>query len=163
MRKNVNLRWLWLSVLVFILDQLSKTMVVKRMALGQSHRVTGFLNVALAHNYGASFSFLGNASGWQRWFLILVVLVVVVVLLCWLGRMRKPQHLQACALSFILGGALGNLWDRIHLGYVNDFVDFHIRTWHFATFNIADSAITIGVVLLIFSMVVFGKRNASHE
>ncbi len=143
------MRWLWLSVLVVILDQLSKIFVAEHLAFKPPMELTSWLNFVLAHNTGAAFSFLGDAGGWQRWFFALLASVVSIVLIVWIARLPKKACWLACSLALILGGAVGNLIDRVRFGYVIDFIDFHIGTWHFATFNIADCAISIGAVMML--------------
>jgi signal peptidase II len=146
------LTWLWLSALVFVLDQLSKQWVLKHLMLGGVTRWCGFFNLRLAYNPGAAFSFLGDASGWQRGFLAALTIVILIMLVEWLRRAGHRSTLFSASLSLIIGGAVGNLVDRIRLGYVIDFFDFHISDWHFATFNVADSAISVGVILLLVCM-----------
>ncbi len=147
-----NLKWLWLSGSIVILDQLTKFMIQIHLHAYESISVLPFLNWVLSYNQGAAFSFLADAEGWQTYFFEGLSGVVIVVLLAWLIRLPLHSKIQAFALSLIIGGALGNLWDRIHYGYVVDFVDVCYRQWHFATFNLADSAISIGGVLLALSL-----------
>jgi signal peptidase II len=143
------LKWCWMSALVVVLDQLSKQLVDGAMALGDSIVLAPMLALTRANNYGAAFSFLGNASGWQRWFFIALAVFVCGVLLVWLARLARHEWLSALALSLILGGAIGNLVDRAWYGYVIDFIDVYYRSWHWPTFNVADSAITLGACLLV--------------
>lgn len=152
-------RWLWLTVVVVICDQISKQLVVEALALHEAVPVMPSVNVMLAHNTGAAFSFLSSASGWQRWFFIVLALVVSIVLMVWLRRLTAGQHLQASALALILGGALGNVWDRLVYGYVIDFIDVYYGVWHWPVFNIADSAITVGAVLLIIDTLIRPKAG----
>ena len=142
------LQWLGLASILLIADQFTKVLIVGFYHLGDSTYVTSFFNVVRAHNTGAAFSFLAGASGWQRWFFTVVGLVAAVVII-WLLRAHAGQKLFCFALACILGGALGNVIDRVLYGYVVDFLDFHWRTWHFPAFNIADSAITAGAIGLI--------------
>jgi signal peptidase II len=142
-------RWLLVSVVVIVLDQLSKAAISSRFVSGESQPVTSFFNLVLAHNTGAAFSFLNDAGGMQRW-LFSAVAVVASVWIVWLLRRHPSQKLFCFALAFILGGALGNLIDRIAYGYVVDFLDFYWGGYHFAAFNLADSAITCGAALLIW-------------
>lgn len=146
---STGLRWLWLAVVVVFLDQLSKHLVVSNLMLHEALPLLPSLNLLRAENTGAAFSFLSGASGWQRWFFIALAVTVSVFLLAWLRRLSAGQQLQAVALAMILGGALGNLYDRALYGYVVDFIDVYYQDWHFPIFNIADSAITVGAVLLI--------------
>jgi len=141
-------RWLGLSALVIVLDQISKAWIISRFAYGETMHVTGVFDLVLAHNTGAAFSFLHDAGGIQRW-LFSSIAVVASVWIVWLLRKHGTQALFALALSLILGGALGNLIDRIAYGYVVDFLHFHWNEYYFPAFNLADSAITCGASLLI--------------
>lgn len=141
-------RWLALAGLVIVLDQLSKLLIVERFILGESLYVFGMFDLVLAHNTGAAFSFLHDAGGIQRW-LFSAIAVVASVWITLLLRKHAGQTLFALALSLILGGALGNLIDRISLGYVVDFLAFHWREHYFPAFNLADAAITLGAALMI--------------
>ncbi|WP_308388954.1 signal peptidase II [Acidithiobacillus sp. AMEEHan] len=144
------LRYLWLSVLVILLDQGVKLWLSHIWRIGQGIVVIpGILNLRLVHNTGAAFSFLAGAGGWQRWLLIVIAVIVVVVLVAILRRLKPGAHWTAIALALILGGALGNLIDRIRLGYVVDFIGVHWGNLYWPYFNIADSAITIGALMLI--------------
>jgi signal peptidase II len=143
------LKWLWLSGLVILLDHLTKWAVSSSFSLHETLAVMPYFNLTLAHNYGAAFSFLAGAGGWQRWFFIGISVVVSVALVIWLKKLNSFAKLEAISISLILGGAIGNVIDRIYLGYVVDFLDFYYGTAHFAAFNIADSAICIGAGLLI--------------
>lgn len=146
-----QLRWLWLTALIFLLDQSSKWLVRKYFVLGKPLVLLPFFNLSLAHNFGAAYGFLRFAGGWQRWFFIGVAILVCTVLLYTLEHLEKARNWTACAMALILGGAIGNLYDRIVHVYVTDFFDFHLNTWHFATFNVADSAISVGVVMWILA------------
>lgn len=142
------MRWLGLSALVIVLDQVSKLEISSHFAFGESLPVTGFFNLVLAHNKGAAFSMLNDAGGWQRW-MFSGIAVVASVWITWLLRRHPQQKLFCFALALILGGALGNLVDRISYGHVVDFLDFYWNGYHFPAFNIADSAITCGAALLL--------------
>ena len=141
-------RWLWLSALVIALDQLSKAWITSHFAHGESLTVLSIFNLVLAHNTGAAFSFLHDAGGVQRW-LFSIIAVVASVWIVTLLRKHSAQTLFSLALSLILGGALGNLIDRITYGYVIDFLHFHWDEHYFPAFNLADSAITCGALLMI--------------
>jgi signal peptidase II len=141
-------RWLGVSVAVLVLDLATKAWVSAAFAMGDVHVVTPFLNLVLWHNTGAAFSFLAGGDGWQRWFLVAVTLVVSGVLLAMLRR-HPGNRLLAPALAMVLGGAAGNLWDRLTAGHVVDFVQLHAAGYYWPAFNVADSAITVGVVLII--------------
>jgi len=158
------LQWLGLALIILIADQFTKVLVVGYYQLGASTEVTSFFNLVRAHNSGAAFSFLSDASGWQRWFFSIIGLLAAV-LLVWLLRSHAGQKLFSFALACILGGAVGNVIDRLLYGYVIDFLDFHWR-WlapvfsggHFPAFNIADSAITIGASCLILDELLRVRR-----
>lgn len=160
--RNSGLRFLWLSVLVFILDQWTKLAVVQDMRLYQSIEVMPFFNLTYVHNYGAAFSFLHDAGGWQRWFFTAIAIGVSALLLYWLRQVPKHQVRLPVAFTFILGGALGNVYDRLMHGYVIDFLDFYYQQWHWPAFNIADSAIFIGAALLIIDML-FSKESEENR
>jgi len=148
------LKWLWLSLLVIVLDQLSKLWVVSEFELYQSIELMPYLNLTYVHNMGAAFSFLSSAGGWQRWFFSVISVVAVLVLLVWLKRLKSTEKLLAVSMSLILGGAVGNLYDRLAYGYVIDFLDAYYQKWHWPVFNIADSAIVLGVGLMLLDMLV---------
>jgi signal peptidase II len=140
--------WLAVSALVLVLDQFTKVLILGYYQLGDATRVSSFFNVVRAHNTGAAFSFLAQAGGWQRW-LFTGIGVLAVVVIVWLLRSHAGQRLFSFALALILGGAVGNVIDRVMYGYVVDFLDFHWAGMHFPAFNVADSAITVGAALLI--------------
>ena len=140
--------WLGISAIVILLDQLSKITISRLFAFGESHTVTSFFNLVLAYNKGAAFSFLATQSGWQRYFFTALGVVAAVVIIYLLKR-HAGQRLFCWALVLILGGALGNVIDRVAYGHVIDFLDFHIGTWHWPAFNVADSAICVGAALFI--------------
>jgi len=140
--------WLALAVLVILLDQLTKLLIVGQYPLGWSQPVTSFFNLVRVHNTGAAFSFLASASGWQRWFFTGLG-AVAAVLIVWMLRSHPGQKLFGFALSLILGGAIGNVIDRLMYGHVVDFLDVHWAGWHFPAFNLADSAITVGAGCLL--------------
>jgi len=141
--------WLWLSVAVIVLDQATKFLVARFLDLYERVEVLPVLDFTLLHNTGAAFSILAGASGWQRWFFIVLAGVVSLALVVWLWRLPRGDRLIAVALALVLGGALGNLIDRVRHGYVVDFIHAHWGPAYFPAFNIADSAITIGAALLI--------------
>jgi signal peptidase II len=143
------MKWFWLSAVVLILDQCSKLIADALLQFNQPVPLLPFLDLHKVYNPGAAFSFLSNASGWQRWFFVGLTLVVSLVLAVWLRRLQAGQARLALALSLILGGALGNLIDRVMYGYVIDFIDLYYGGWHWPVFNVADSAITVGAGLLI--------------
>ncbi len=145
---NKNLILLWLSLLVVVLDQLTKYLAAQFLQYSEPVNILPGFNLTLLHNTGAAFSFLRDAGGWQRWFFITLSTVVSIAIFIWLYTLPARKRWLACGLSLILGGAIGNLWDRIALGYVIDFIDVYYRHWHWPAFNIADSAITVGAVIL---------------
>jgi signal peptidase II len=144
------LKWLNLSALVIIFDQLTKWLMSNWLDLYETVAVVPYFNLTLAHNYGAAFSFLASAGGWQRWFFTLLAVVVSIVLIVWMKRLKAQARLEAISLALILGGAIGNVIDRVVHGYVIDFLDVYVGSYHWPAFNIADSAICVGAVLLIF-------------
>lgn len=150
--KQTGLRFLWISVIVFVVDQATKMAIVDAMYEFESIQIMSFFNLTYVHNHGAAFSFLSDASGWQRYFLSAVALIVSALILWWLRQSSREQILLPVAFSFILGGALGNVFDRIVHGYVIDFLDFYYNTSHWPAFNVADSAIFLGATLLIIDM-----------
>jgi signal peptidase II len=153
--KLANLRWLIGTLVVICLDQLSKLLMSINFTVGQSKEITSFFNLVLAHNYGIAFSFFNQVAGEQRWLFAGLAMGIVVVMFIWLLFLDVNERLVPFALSLVMGGAIGNVIGRIMNGYVVDFLDFHIGKYHWPAFNIADSAICIGVVLLLIH---FWKR-----
>jgi signal peptidase II len=149
MPKFPMLKWLWLAVLSLGLDQASKLIIDNVMQLYESRAVFAFFNLTYVHNTGAAFSFLSDAGGWQRWLFAGLAVGMSIVISVWLTRLKPNETFIAIALSLILGGAIGNLVDRLAYGYVIDFLDIYYGNWHWPAFNIADSAITVGVVLML--------------
>ena len=142
------LPWLGLALIFLIADQFTKILILGYYQLGDSTVITSFFNIVRVHNTGAAFSFLADASGWQRWFFTGIGVVAVGVIL-WMLKAHPGQKLFSFALACILGGAVGNVIGRVRYGYVVDFLDFYWGTWHFPAFNIADSAISVGAACLI--------------
>ena len=149
MPKFSKLKWLWLAALAIGFDQASKLAIDKSFQLYESVAVMPFFNLTYVHNTGAAFSFLSEAGGWQRWFFAALAIIMSTIMTIWLTRLKENETLLAVALSLILGGAIGNLIDRLFYGYVIDFLDVYYGTYHWPAFNIADSAITIGVALML--------------
>jgi signal peptidase II len=153
-------RWLWLTVAVIALDQWTKWLIVMAMRLGESHWVLPVFDIVRAHNRGAAFSFLnGSSSNVPRWLFSILAIGVSTVLLVWLKRLPRQAQLLAGALAFILGGALGNLIDRLRRGFVVDFIQVHWQQHYFPAFNVADSAITVGACLLLLDTWLTGRRK----
>ncbi len=152
--RMVAFRFLWfgLSGLIVLLDQLTKWLVVANIPYGGSISLSSFFNLTLIYNTGAAFSFLSQADGWQRWMFVAIAFVTCIVLMVWLFRVAAKNKLLSLALALILGGAVGNLWDRWDLGYVVDFIDIYYKVWHWPAFNIADSAIMLGAFFIIIDL-----------
>ena len=157
-----RLAWLWLSLVVLVLDQATKLYFDNALTMYQQIVVIpDYFSWTLAYNTGAAFSFLADSSGWQRWLFALIAVVVSAVLVVWLKRLGRNETWLAVALALVLGGAIGNLWDRVVLGHVVDFILVHWRNTHyFPAFNLADSAITVGAVMLALDMF---KSKKSEE
>jgi signal peptidase II len=151
--------WLWLglALLVVVLDQLSKTLILASFQLNDSHTVTSWFNLVRVHNTGAAFSFLAGASGWQRWFFVGLG-TVASVFIVWMLKKHPGQTLFCFAVTMIMGGAIGNVVDRLLHGYVVDFIQVHYGGWYFPSFNLADSAITLGAVCLILDEILRVRR-----
>ncbi len=152
-------RWLWLSAVVVILDQLTKQWIEESFIVYETYPVTGFFNLTLVYNKGAAFSFLADAGGWQRWFFTGLALLISSYLVFWLMQLRKTQVLLPLAIAMLIGGAIGNVVDRFLYGHVIDFLDFYIQNWHWPAFNLADSAIFLGVTLFIWDSF-FSKKES---
>ncbi len=149
--------WLLVAALVIGLDQLTKVLAEHYLVYGQSLPVLPHFDLTLAYNTGAAFSFLADAGGWQRWFFTVLALLVSAFIIVWLRRLGPQEKATALALALILGGALGNLIDRLRLGHVIDFIDLYYGSYHWPAFNLADSAITVGAALLVMTGV-FWRR-----
>lgn len=156
-----RLRWLWLSALVVVFDQFSKQLATAFLDYARPVELLPVFDLTLLHNTGAAFSFLANAGGWQRWFFVLLTSVVSVVLVVWIKRLKTHETWLAIALALVLGGALGNLYDRVVLGYVVDFISVHYQQRYFPAFNLADSAISVGAVMLIIDTFWLSRRQTS--
>lgn len=147
------LKWIWLAVVVIFLDQLTKYIASTSLVMHQPVAVMPMFNWNLMHNPGAAFSFLADQGGWQRWFFAAIAAVVSIVIVLWIKRLEQHEKWQAIALALILGGAIGNVIDRIWLGYVVDFIQVYYQQWYWPAFNIADSAISIGVAMIIIDSI----------
>ncbi len=152
------LRWYILSAFVVLADQLTKNIVTENFLYGENLNVFSGVNLILIHNAGAAFSFLSDAGGWQRWLFLLISLIVSIILAAWLYRLKKTQFFMSLSLSLILGGAIGNLIDRVFLGYIIDFIDIFYKSYHWPVFNIADASITLGVAIFIINNLVVSKN-----
>ena len=158
-KKPANLLpWLGIALLVILIDQFTKTLILGAFQHGDSRSVTSFFNLVRWHNVGAAFSFLAGASGWQRWFFVGLG-TLATVFIVWMLRNHGGQRLFSWALSLILGGAIGNVIDRLLHGHVVDFIQVHAGGWYFPSFNLADSAITVGAVLLILDELMRVRRT----
>lgn len=142
-------KWFGISALIIVLDQITKYVASHMLIMHEPVAILPFFNFTLMHNTGAAFSFLADQGGWQRWFFAVLALGVSVVLAVWLTRLKAHETWLALALSLVLGGAIGNLIDRVYYGYVIDFIDVYYNASHWPAFNIADSAISIGAVMLV--------------
>ena len=139
-----------LALVVLVLDQATKLWASARLEYAQPVEVMPFFNLTLLHNTGAAFSFLRDAGGWQQWLFAAIAVAVSLAIVVWLWRLPQQERLQATALALILGGAIGNLWDRLVQGYVVDFLDFYVGGYHWPAFNIADAGIVVGAALMIW-------------
>jgi signal peptidase II len=154
-----NLRWLWLSLVVIVVDQITKHWILATFRPGEDLPLTSFASLVLAFNKGAAFSFLAGETGWQRW-MFAVIAIAACAAMIWFMR-RGGRSLFHAGLALIIGGALGNLYDRLMLGHVVDFLLFHYRDWYYPAFNVADSAITIGAGALILDS--FRERRVADR
>ena len=157
-------RWYLLALAVIALDIVTKVWAVERFMYGPALQIIpGFLQFTYAENYGAAFSFLADAGGWQRWFFGAVALIFSAVVIVWISRLSPAKRWEPTALALILGGALGNLWDRVVLGYVRDFISVYYGNWHFPVFNVADVAISVGAVMLVIELMFFKDRDSDSS
>ncbi|RLQ21414.1 lipoprotein signal peptidase [Seongchinamella sediminis] len=160
LRNGVNAwRWFVLAGLVVLLDQYTKGLASSELAYARPVEIFSWFNLTLQHNSGAAFSFLSDAGGWQRWFFTVIALVISIGLVVWLTLAERGEWLLGLSLALILGGAIGNLWDRVLLGYVVDFISVHYGGWYFPAFNIADSAITVGAGCMLLDSFLATRRN----
>jgi signal peptidase II len=161
--RKLTLVWFAIAAAVLMLDQWSKLWIVERYAYGDTEFFSSFFNLVRVHNYGAAFSFLSDAGGWQRWGFSLLAIAISAMIIVWIARLPVQRKLEGLALALILGGALGNLYDRLTLGYVVDFLDFHWSGKHFPAFNVADAGISVGAAILIFDTLVNSPDADSKE
>ncbi|MEO7207243.1 MAG: signal peptidase II [Steroidobacteraceae bacterium] len=163
-QRNRAARWLFLSACIVLADQISKSYIAQRFGEFEHISVLPILDITRMHNVGAAFSFLASASGWQRWLFIGLAAVVSSGIIVWLLRLKSAAHgLLACGLALVLAGALGNLIDRIRLGYVVDFIHFHWNGAYFPAFNVADSAITVGAACLLLDALFEGRQKPDEN
>jgi signal peptidase II len=158
-RIHSPLTWLVVAAVIILADATAKQWAVDTLVLYRPVQVNGWLNWTLAHNYGAAFSLLSDAGGWQRWLFTVLAIGVSGFLMVWLFRLQRGEWRVGLALGLVIGGAMGNLIDRISLGYVVDFIDVHYAGWHWPAFNIADSAISCGIALLLLDTLITSWRK----
>lgn len=163
LRQLHPLNWLWLALLVLVLDLLTKAWAENSLVYGHPVAILPFLNWTLAYNPGAAFSFLADAGGWQRWFFVGLGLVVSAVLVVWLSRLPRGSLWLPIAITLLLGGAIGNLHDRLLQGYVVDFIHVYWQDWHFPAFNIADMGISAGAVMLVIDSLFLEARREGRS
>lgn len=160
--RTSGLRWYWVVVLTIIMDQVSKQWILTHFSLYESVNVLPFFNIVYVRNYGAAFSFLSDAGGWQRWLFTLIAVGFSLVLTLWLRRQSASLWKLNLAYTLIIGGAIGNLIDRLMYGFVVDFLDFFWKTHHYPAFNVADSAICVGAALIIWDALV-GQKDSKDK
>jgi signal peptidase II len=159
---NSPLKFLWISTLIIVLDQLAKYWAVTQLPLHQAVNVMPYFDWYLTYNRGAAFSFLADAGGWQRWFFTITAIMISSVIFFWIKKLEPNEKMTAISLSLILGGAIGNLIDRIYLGYVVDYVQIWLGNYPWPAFNIADAAISIGAVILILTSFTDSKKSVDN-
>jgi signal peptidase II len=166
-RKSTNARfvaWAFVALVVVIADQVTKWAIIEWVALYEKIPLNSFINLTHQRNTGAAFSFLADAGGWQRWFFVTLASIVSLVITIWLWRIRKEgQVVLAAGLALVLGGAIGNLIDRIMLGYVTDFIQVWFGSWAFPSFNVADASISVGAALLIIDALFFSGKDEANS
>ena len=161
--KSTGLKFLALSLVFVVLDQVTKLWIINSLNLYQDINVLPIFDITHVRNYGAAFSFLSDAGGWQRYFFTAIAVVVSVLLTYWMYQTPTKQKLLLTSYALILGGAIGNVMDRINYGYVVDFIHFYYQNWHFPAFNVADIAISIGAFLLILDAIFEHKRESAEQ
>lgn len=158
-----GLVWLWLTLVMLIADQVTKIMISTQMKLYESIELIPVFKITYVHNYGAAFSFLTDAGGWQRWFFSIIAITISGLLIWWLKKLPASNKLLGSAYALVLAGALGNLYDRLAYGYVVDFLHVFYKTWNFPVFNIADSAICVGAGLLLIDAFLEEKVKSAKD
>lgn len=154
------IRWLWLSLLVILLDQSTKQLAEAMLNYAQPVSVLSFFDLTLLYNKGAAFSFLSDQSGWQRWFFVVLALIVAGVMMAWMFRLKREEKWTAAALALIIGGAIGNMIDRfLDEKGVIDFIHLHYQEYYWPAFNIADSAIFVGVVIMLYDALILARKR----
>lgn len=150
---QTGLRWLWVSLVIFIIDRYTKYLALNDLSLMSPDAILPFFNLTLVYNQGAAFSFLAHASGWQVWFFGLIAMVISVSIIIWLATLSYQNRWLSVALALIVGGALGNLFDRLIYGYVIDFIDLYVSHFHWPVFNVADMAVCVGAGMLLIDLI----------
>lgn len=156
-------KWFFLSLIVIIIDQITKGIASAQLTMFDPVAILPYFNFTLMHNQGAAFSFLSDAGGWQRWFFTALACIVSIVIIIWIKRLKPEEKMTAISLALILGGAIGNLIDRVRFGYVVDFIDVYYNTSHWPAFNIADSAISVGAVIMIIASLKSEDKKAPEK
>lgn len=157
--KHRALQWLWIAIIIIGLDQYSKLLALQHLSYAQPKPILPGFNLTLAYNTGSAFSFLKDAGGWQKWLFVVFTSSVIIGILGWLWKMSKQQTLLAISLVLILGGGIGNLYDRLTLGYVIDFIQVYYKQWSWPVFNIADSAVCVGAGLFLIDTFLHRNNN----
>ena len=160
---NTGLKYLALSLILFIADQATKITILNTLPLHHDINILPIFDITHVHNYGAAFSFLSDAGGWQRYFFTIIAVTISTLLIYWMYKTPKEQKLLLTSYALILSGALGNVWDRINYGYVVDFIHFYYQSWSFPAFNVADIAISLGAFFLILDAIFEHKREKQKK
>jgi signal peptidase II len=160
---NYPLKFLWISALIIVFDQITKYWAVTQLPFHQAVYVMPYVEWYLTYNPGAAFSFLADAGGWQRWFFTVTTIIISIVIFFWIKKLEPNEKMTAISLSLILGGAIGNLIDRIYLGHVVDYVQVWLGSYPWPAFNVADAAISVGAVLLILTSFTESKKPAANK
>ncbi|MDH5353046.1 MAG: signal peptidase II [Gammaproteobacteria bacterium] len=160
---DTQLRWLWITLLIVGLDQAAKLIAEAQLPFHQQVNVIPYFDWYLTYNTGAAFSFLADAGGWQRWFFAITSVVISAIIVVWLKKLERDDRITAISLCLILGGAIGNLIDRIYLGYVIDYIQIWLGTYPWPAFNVADAAISVGAAILILSSFISPQNNESPD